>query len=67
VSAATELADRIRRGQAQGAAGDVLELAADATDYQHALVHMGVVPAVDEDGAPSDTCQACGEQLARPV
>lgn len=63
MSAATELADRIRRGQVEAAAGDVLDAAEDATDYQHALVHLGTVPAVDEEGAPSDACQACGETV----
>lgn len=67
MSAATELADRIRRGQLEGAQGDVLDLAEDATDYQHALVHLGAVPAVDDEGRPSDACQLCGETVAPPV
>lgn len=61
-SAAVEAADRRRAGEELEIA-EVLDLAEDADDYQHALVHAGKVPAVDEDGEPSDVCPACGARL----
>ena len=66
MSAAIELADRRRRGEADCQLSDLLDVAESAEDYQHALIHAGAAAAVDPETAEeSVTCQVCGV-IVRP-
>ena len=65
-TAATQLADAIRKGEQKGSPTSLHSLSANKADYKHAMIHAGWLVPVGPGGVPGPpyiVCPGCGAHL----